>query len=63
MLYLLGQLVAAVEPWRGLSPFTPALDHGPLGPDWSIGTPVLLATGLAVFALSLPQFARRDIRT
>ncbi len=61
VLYLLGQLIAAIEPWRGLSPFAQALDRGPLGADWSIGTLVLLATGAAAFGAALPRFLRRDI--
>ncbi|MBK5286932.1 MAG: hypothetical protein JJE46_00560 [Acidimicrobiia bacterium] len=63
VLYLLGQLITAFEPWRGLSPFTQALDHGPLGPEWSIGTIAMCACGAAVFAAALPRFTRRDIRT
>lgn len=63
VLYLLGQLVSAVEPWRGISPFTQALDAGPVGPEWSLGIVTLVVTSAVLPALALPWFNRRDIRS
>ncbi len=61
VLYVLGQLIHGVERWRGISPFVQALDHGPIGPSWSVGPAVMIGCGLLAFAISVPLFERRDI--
>lgn len=63
VLYVLGQLIHAVEPWRGISPFAQALDHGPIGPSWSAGPAVMIGCGLVAFVVSVARFERRDIVT
>jgi ABC-2 type transport system permease protein len=60
-LYVLSQLVTAVHSWRALSAFTLALDHGPIGPDWSVGYLTLVLTGVVVLVGSFVVFDRRDL--
>lgn len=60
-LYLLSQLVTSVHSWRSLSAFTVALDHGPIGPDWSVGYLTLVLTGVVVLVGSFVIFDRRDL--
>ncbi len=61
VLYVLGQLIHAVEPWRGISPFVQALDRGPIRPSWSAGPAVMILCGVVALAISIPVFERRDI--
>ena len=63
VLYALGQMVDAIEPWQPLSPFHQAVAEGPLGGGVpaSFAWPVLVA--LIVLACAIPAFGRRDIRT
>lgn len=63
VLYALGQIVDAFEPWQPLSPFHQAVADGPLGGGIpaSFSWPVLVA--LVVVAGAVPVFDRRDIRT
>ncbi len=44
-----------------LSSFTLALDHGPIGPDWSWGYLVMIATGVAALLAAARIFERRDL--
>ncbi|MGZ4802553.1 MAG: ABC transporter permease subunit [Acidimicrobiia bacterium] len=60
-LYLLSQLVTAVHPWRSLSAFSLTLDHGPIGPEWSVGYLTLVLTGVVVLLGSFVVFDRRDL--
>lgn len=61
LLYVAGQLVDAVRPWRVISPFWQALHGGPLGAGWQVSY-LWLAVGALVFvSLSLPVFDHRDI--
>jgi ABC-2 type transport system permease protein len=63
VLYILGQIVEAVKPWRGASPFVQALDRGPIGPSWSPGYAVMIGVGVVVLAVAVPLFERRDLGT
>lgn len=61
LLYVMGQIVDAIEPWRVLSAFHQALDGGPVG----AGVPasylyVVLAAVVALVA-AVPVFDRRDL--
>lgn len=63
VLHVVGALVEAVEPWRALSPFTQAIESGPLSGavPWGFAW---LALGAIVFvAAALPLFDRRDLAT
>jgi ABC-2 type transport system permease protein len=61
VLYAAGGLVAALQPWQGVSPFDQALAGGPLGGGvrWAF---LLMPAAATVFvAAALPVFDRRDI--
>jgi beta-exotoxin I transport system permease protein len=61
VLYVMGAIVEAVEPWRILSPFHQALSGGPIG--GGIAAYAWLATGAVIaLAASIPIFDRRDVR-
>ncbi|MGL5811407.1 MAG: ABC transporter permease subunit [Nocardioides sp.] len=61
VLYGVGLVVDALEPWQPFSPFHQALKDGPLGapPPATSGWVVLGA--VAVLAVAIPTFDRRDI--
>jgi ABC-2 type transport system permease protein len=61
VLYAVGLLVEAVEPWQPLSPFQQALSEGPLGGGLPTGYWWMLAVSAAAVALALPVLDRRDI--
>ena len=63
VLYALGQIVDAVEPWQPLSPFHQAVAEGPLGAGLPASFGWLAIVALAVLAAAVPAFGRRDIRT
>lgn len=63
VLHVLGALVDAIEPWQPLSPFTRAVETGPLGPEFPLGFVWLAVAALLVIAATVPVFDRRDIRT
>jgi ABC-2 type transport system permease protein len=63
VLHVAGALVEAVEPWQPLSPFTQAVQSGPIGADPPVGFAWLALTAIVLLGASLPVFARRDIRT
>jgi ABC-2 type transport system permease protein len=61
VLYVAGELVDAVGPWQGLSPFHQALDGGPLGAGWRPAYLWMPAVAAVVLAVAVPLFDRRDI--
>jgi ABC-2 type transport system permease protein len=61
VLYVAGQLVDSISPWQPLSPFHQALEGGPLGAGLPAAYGWMPLAGLAVLALALPLFNRRDI--
>jgi ABC-2 type transport system permease protein len=62
VLFVLGQLLDSVRPWQGISSFTQALGHGPIGPTWSPGVLTMLAVGIVAVAVGTMVFDRRDLR-
>jgi ABC-2 type transport system permease protein len=63
VLYALGLIVDAVEPWQPLSPFQQALAHGPLGGSPPLSLVWVAAAALLVVTASVPVFGRRDLRS
>lgn len=61
LLYAIGQLVTAVEPWQPLSPFYHALVDGPLGAGLPPEYGWMVAVAVLAVAASLPVFDRRDL--
>jgi ABC-2 type transport system permease protein len=61
VLYVAGALVTSMERWQLLSPFTQALEGGPLGGGIPAAAAWMLVTGVAVVAVAVPLFARRDV--
>lgn len=62
-LYLVGELVTAVEPWQPLSPFTQALADGPVGPGAPPSFAWMAVAAVAFVAAAAPVFERRDLAT
>jgi ABC-2 type transport system permease protein len=63
MLFVLGRIVDAVSPWAVLSPFHQAIDGGPIGAGLPASYLWMAAGALAVLAVAVPAFDRRDVRT
>ncbi|MCU0270371.1 MAG: ABC transporter permease [Acidimicrobiales bacterium] len=63
LLFLMGRLVDAFEPYLVLSPFHQALSEGPLGPDLPPIMATMVATGLVALVASVPVFHHRDLAT
>jgi ABC-2 type transport system permease protein len=61
VLYVAGELVAAIGPWQPLSPFHQALTGGPLGAGPPAAYLWMLAVAITLVAIALPIFDRRDI--
>jgi ABC-2 type transport system permease protein len=61
LLYLLGEMVDAVRPWRPISPFQQALDGGPLGAGLPLEFIWLVLPAVLVVVAAMPVFDRRDI--
>jgi ABC-2 type transport system permease protein len=61
LLYIVGQLVDAVEPWKAASPFYHALEHGPIGGGWPPAYGILALIGVGLLGTALPRFHHRDI--
>lgn len=61
VLYALGLMVDAVEPWQPLSPFQHALSGGPLGAGLPAGYLWMLAVAIGAVGLAMPVLDRRDI--
>ncbi len=62
-LHVIGALVEAVAPWQPLSPFTQAIDAGPVSGTVPVGFAWLAITALMVVAAAIPLFTRRDLVT
>ncbi len=62
LLYALGLLVEAIEPWSPLSPFDQALSNGPLGGPVPVTVGWIVLSAVVLLLASLPVFDRRDIR-
>lgn len=63
VLHVLGSLVDAVTPWQPLSPFTQAIDAGPISGTLPTGFAWLALAAIVVVVAALPLFDRRDIAT
>ncbi|MFW6034542.1 MAG: ABC transporter permease subunit [bacterium] len=63
VLHVIGALVEAVEPWQPLSPFTQAIDAGPVSGTVPAGFLWLALSAIVFVAAALPRFDRRDIAT
>ena len=61
LLYALGLIVEAVEPWRPLSPFQQVLANGPLGGDPPVSMAWAALVAVAFLLAALPVFERRDV--
>lgn len=63
VLRVLGALVDAVEPWQPLSPFTQAIEAGPISGTVPAGFAWLALAAVVFVVAALPAFDRRDIAT
>lgn len=61
LLYVLGLLVEALEPWRPLSPFDQALRGGPMGGGMQASYLGLALAAVVAVAVAIPVFDRRDV--
>jgi ABC-2 type transport system permease protein len=61
LLYVMGALVDAVEPWQPLSPFTQAISAGPVSGTVPWGFAWLALAAVVFLVAALPLFDRRDI--
>jgi ABC-2 type transport system permease protein len=61
VLYVLGQLVHGITPWRGFSSFSQALDRGPVGPTWPPGLLAMIGVAAAATIVGVVVFDRRDL--
>jgi ABC-2 type transport system permease protein len=61
VLYVLGQLVHGITPYRGLSSFSQALDRGPVGTTWPPGLVTMLAIAAVATVVGVVRFDRRDL--
>jgi ABC-2 type transport system permease protein len=61
VLYAVGMLVEAVEPWQPLSPFHQALTGGPLGAGLASGYLWLAGVSVVAVLVAMPVPDRRDI--
>lgn len=63
VLHVIGALVEAVEPWQPASPFTQAIDAGPISGTVPAGFAWLALSAVAFIAAARLRFDRRDIAT
>jgi ABC-2 type transport system permease protein len=63
LLHVMGALVDAVAPWQALSPFTQAIDAGPVSGTVPLSFAWLAIAAVVFVASALPLFDRRDIAT
>jgi ABC-2 type transport system permease protein len=61
LVYVAGEFVGALEAWQPLSPFHQALTGGPLGGGLRAAYLWMPAVAVAVIAVAVPVFGRRDI--
>ncbi|MGH2655527.1 MAG: ABC transporter permease [Actinomycetota bacterium] len=61
VLYVVGALVEAMEPWRSVSPFQHALKGGPIGGGVGAGFGWMAVVAIVVLLACLPVFHRRDV--
>lgn len=61
VLYVMGSLVDALEPWQPISPFAQALEGGPLGTSLPAAYLWMVLAAVIFLAAALPVFNRRDI--
>jgi ABC-2 type transport system permease protein len=61
LLYLVGQLVESVRPYRWLSPIYQAIVDGPIGPTAPGIAVIMPLVAVAVVAVAVPVFDRRDL--
>ena len=62
VLHALGLIVDSVKPWQSLSPFSQALENGPLGAAPSPSLAWVVLGAVLVTAACIPVFDRRDLR-
>jgi ABC-2 type transport system permease protein len=63
VLHVVGALVDAVEPWQPLSPFTQAVESGPIAATAPAGFAWLAVAGVVLLLAAIPVFDRRDVLT
>lgn len=61
LLYLVGQLVEGVRPYRWLSPVYQAIVDGPIGPSLPALAVLMPLVALVAVAVAVPVFERRDL--
>lgn len=61
VLHVMGALVEEVEPWQPLSPFTQAIDEGPISGTVPVGFGWLALSAVVFVAAAVPLFRRRDV--
>lgn len=61
LLYIVGQLVDAVRPYRWLSPVYQAIVDGPIGPTLPALAVLMPLVALVAVAVAVPVFERRDL--
>jgi ABC-2 type transport system permease protein len=63
LLHVVGALVESVEPWQPLSPFTQAVETGPVGAELPLGFVWLALAAVALVVVAIPVFDHRDVLT
>jgi ABC-2 type transport system permease protein len=63
VLHVVGALVESVEPWQPLSPFTQAVQTGPVGAELPLGFAALALAAVALVVVAIPVFDHRDVLT
>jgi ABC-2 type transport system permease protein len=61
VVFVMGALVEAMEPWRSASPFQHALEGGPIGGGLGAGFGWMGLAALVLLVAGLPVFHRRDV--
>jgi ABC-2 type transport system permease protein len=61
LLYLVGQLVESVRPYRWLSPIYQAIVDGPIGPTAPGIAVIMPLVAVVAVAVAVPVFDRRDL--
>lgn len=63
LLHIVGAILDWLGPWRVLSPFTQAIDEGPISGVVPWGFGILALTAVVFLAIAVPLFGRRDIHS